>query len=356
MNDSEVLRLIDANVDRAQEGLRVLEDIARFMIDDASLAEALKEQRHRVGGAVAKTYRQLLSARRAAEDVGAFTNPASEMQRSDIEALVAANAKRVEESLRTLEEAAKLPLAGVPLNAEDFKEVRFALYDRERQLVDRLVRHNLRRRLRGLYVIVDPEVAKGRDIVEVAREAIEGGAHIIQLRDKVHDKGEQLETARRLQELCQRAGALFIVNDHVDLAIACDADGVHLGQTDLPVSIARKLLPLGKIVGCSTQTVEMALRAQAEGADYVGIGVFQSSTKVHAEPFENRLDVLRQIKEAVKIPVCAISGIDINNIDSVMEAGADMAAVISAVVGQPDVRAAARQLAERIENAVGSKD
>ncbi|MFQ5879481.1 MAG: thiamine phosphate synthase [Dehalococcoidia bacterium] len=350
MEEEKLLRLIDANVDRAQEGLRLLEDMARFLLDDASLAEAFKELRHRVGAAVASAYRDLLAARRATEDVTAFANPPGEMRRADLEALVAANAKRTQESLRALEETAKLPLPDVALRPEPFKEARFALYDLERRLLGRLLRHDLRPKLWGLYVIVDPEVAQGRDLVAVAREAIAGGARIIQLRDKVDDKGEQLATARQLQQLCEDTGALFIMNDHVDVAAACGAHGVHVGQTDLPVAAARRLLPLGAIVGVSTSgNVELALAAQAEGADYVAVGVFPSPTKPPAQPFPPRLDVLRQVKEAVSVPVCAISGINADNVHLVMENGADMAAVISAVVGQPDVRAAASRLVERME-------
>jgi thiamine-phosphate pyrophosphorylase len=351
VDDSKLLRLIDANVDRVQEGLRLLEDVARFMLDEAALSEALKALRHSIGGEVASSYGKLLSGRRVAEDVGASLNPPTEMERANLQGLIAANAKRVEESLRVLEEVAKLP--DLNLNAGSFKEMRFQLYDLERKLVDQVSRTELRAKLHGLYVIVDPEISAERDLVEVARRAIAGDARLIQLRDKVHDKGDQLETAIALRRLADETGTLFIVNDHIDLTIASDAHGVHLGQTDLPVAVARRLLPLGKIVGCSAQTVEMALQAEADGADYVGVGVFSSSTKVHAERFENRLDRLRKIKDAVSIPVCAISGITIDNVDSVLEAGADMVAVIRAVVGQPDVKAAARALADRIEKADG---
>ncbi len=348
MDDPKLLRLIDANVDRTQEGLRLLEDIARFMLDEAPLSEALKALRHHIGGAVANSYGGLLSSRRATEDVGASLNPPTEMERVGLQGLIAANAKRVEESLRVLEETAKLP--DLNLSPEVFKETRFELYDIERKLVDQLVRAELRLKLHGLYVIVDPEVAGERDLVQVAGQAIAGGARIIQLRYKLHDKGEMLDTAMALRRLADETETLFIVNDHLDLAIASDAHGVHVGQTDLPVAIARKLLPLGKIVGCSAQTVGMALRAQSDGADYVGVGVFPSSTKVHAERFENRLDRLRQIKDAVGMPVCAISGINVGNIDQVVAAGADMIAVISAVIGQTDVRTAARALTDRIES------
>lgn len=204
-----------------------------------------------------------------------------------------------------------------------------------------------RERLRGLYVIVDPQVIGGRSEDEVTRAAIAGGARLIQLRDKVRDKGVQLQVARRLKALCAEAGVLFIVNDHVDLALAVDADGVHVGQEDLPVPEVRRLVPSDFIVGCSTKTVEQALAAQADGADYVAVGVFPSPTKPSAQPFEHRLDVLSDIKAAVSVPVCAISGINEGNIDRVLAAGADMVAVISAVVAAANVEVAARALSDR---------
>ena len=347
--DASLLRLIDANIDRSQEGLRLLEDLARFALDDASLAGALKDLRHLIAGAVRADYLPLLSARRAPDDVAAFLNPPQEMERSHLESLVAANAKRVEESLRTLEETAKLPLPGLTLATKPFKEARFALYDLERRLIDRLLRQDLRARLRGLYVILDPEFARERDLLEVAQLALAGGARILQLRDKAHDKGDQLPLALSLREICNRNDALFIINDHVDLALACSAHGVHLGQTDLPVAAARRMLPIGSIVGCSTRTLEQARTAQAEGADYVAVGVFPSPTKPPVEPFHDRLDTLKAIKEAVSLPVCAISGINAGNIGQVLARGADMAAVISAVVAATGPREAARALAEKFK-------
>ena len=203
-----------------------------------------------------------------------------------------------------------------------------------------------RQKLRGLYVIIDPEVTAGRDELEIAREAMAGGARLIQLRDKRREKGLQLPIARGLRALCREKGALFFVNDHLDLALAAEADGVHLGQKDLPVDVVRRLAPRDMIIGCSTNDAEEARRAEADGADYVSVGrLYATGSKSDTRPAT--IDTLRAVKAAVSLPVCAIGGIDASNIDEVIAAGADMVAVIAAVVAAPDVRAAARRLAER---------
>jgi thiamine-phosphate pyrophosphorylase len=204
---------------------------------------------------------------------------------------------------------------------------------------------------RGLYVIIDPEVAGDRPEDEIARQAIEGGATLVQLRDKQREKGLQLPVARRLKEVCAQAGVPLIINDHLDLALAVEADGVHVGQKDLPVSIVRRLMP-GAIIGCSTNNVEEAVRAQADGASYVSVGrLFPTDSKADTRPAT--LDTLRAVKQAVHIPVAAIGGITEANIDAVLAAGADLVVVIGAVVAAPDVREAARRLAERISEHQG---
>ena len=207
----------------------------------------------------------------------------------------------------------------------------------------------MRGRLRGLYVIIDPAVAPGRDELEIARAALDGGARLIQLRDKTREKGGQLATAKLLRGVCREQGALFIVNDHLDLALAAEADGVHLGQKDLPVSVVRRLAPPEMIVGCSTNNPEEAQQAEADGADYVSVGrLFPTGSKDDTRPAT--AETLRAVKASVSLPVCAIGGINESNIDDVLAAGADMAAVIAAVTAAPDVREAARRLAARFRD------
>jgi thiamine-phosphate pyrophosphorylase len=208
-----------------------------------------------------------------------------------------------------------------------------------------------KRAIRGLYVIIDPAECHGQGVVAVARLALEGGASVVQWRDKRREKGDQLSEAMAIRDLCRKHNAVFIVNDHVDLALAVGADGVHLGQHDLPVEVARRLVPEGFIIGASTNNVAEARAAEAAGASYVAVGaIFRTASK---EPERTRAAspaVLREVKSAVSVPVVAIGGIDASNVDQVIEAEADAVAVISAVCGAEDVRAAARELCQRIGN------
>lgn len=197
--------------------------------------------------------------------------------------------------------------------------------------------------LRGLYVIIDPALAGERDLSQIAREAIAGGAALLQWRDKKREKGLQLADVRDLAQICRESGAPLIVNDHVDLALAAEADGVHVGQRDLPVSVVRRLVPDGWIVGASTNNADEARAAETDGADYVSVGnLFGTASKDDTRPAT--LETLREVKAAVRAPVCAIGGVDETNIASVVAAGADMAAVISAVMAADDPRAAAQRL------------
>lgn len=197
--------------------------------------------------------------------------------------------------------------------------------------------------IHGLYVIIDPAACRGRDPVEVARLALAGGASLIQWRDKHRDKGDQLDDARQIARACRQSGRVFIVNDHIDLAQAAGADGVHVGPHDLPVDVARSLAgPM--IVGASSNNAQEALAAERAGADYVAIGaIFATDSKSNTRPAS--LARISEVKAAVRAPVVAIGGINASNIREVVAAGADAAAVISAVCAADDPRAAAAALA-----------
>lgn len=204
------------------------------------------------------------------------------------------------------------------------------------------------KRIQGLYVIIDPEQTRGRNESEVARAALAGGARLLQYRDKRRDKGDQLPIAERLRDLCHEHGALLIINDHVDLALACQADGVHLGQHDLPLAAAKRIAGDRLLIGISTNNVVEALAAEAGGAAYVAVGsIFPTPTKGNTRPASP--ERLREVREAVRVPIVAIGGINADNIDQVLAAGADAVAVISAVTLADDVQAAAKALAARIE-------
>ncbi len=202
-----------------------------------------------------------------------------------------------------------------------------------------------------LYVITDAQLARGRSHREVIRAAIAGGATVVQYREKAGTTRQLIEEAQALRDLTRQLGVPLIVNDRVDIALAVDADGVHVGQDDMPAPIARKLMGPGKIVGVSATNLEEALQAERDGADYLGAGpIFATPTKPDAAP-PIGLDGLAEICRRVSIPVIAIGGINEENAAAVIEAGADGIAVVSAVVAAPDVEAAARRLRAVVETA-----
>ncbi len=196
-----------------------------------------------------------------------------------------------------------------------------------------------------LCVITDPQLCRGRPHRQVVEAAIAGGADAIQLRDKAAAGGSLYRVALELREITRRANVSFIVNDRLDIALAVDADGVHVGQQDLPASAARRVLGPGKILGVTAETVEEALLAEKDGADYLGVGpVFEArGTKSDAGPPQGPA-IIATMRPHTRLPIVAIGGIKAANARLVREAGADCAAVISAIVGADDIAQAAREL------------
>ncbi len=343
-----MLRIVDANLNRIGEGLRTLEDITRFILNDPEISEQLKTLRHDLLPRNRAVQRKLLNARKAEEDVGAFLDVDSETERADAISLVSANSRRVQQSLRVLEEVAKIQGEEYGLDWDEFKHARFNLYILEQRMVQKLLRQQKKAKVSGLYVIIDAEVLKGRNEVEVARQAILGGARMVQLRDKLRPKGMLVPLAQELKKVCAQSDVLFIVNDYLDLVIASDADGLHIGQEDLPFAEARRMLPADKIIGCSSATLDEALRADKQGADYIAVGsIYPTPTKPGTRLAG--LKMLRQVKKKVSVPVVAIGGINEDNIADVIRAGAGAFAVISAVLSGNDVRKASQRLVKIIE-------
>lgn len=206
----------------------------------------------------------------------------------------------------------------------------------------------------GIYVITDVVLRPGRTHVEIARAAVAGGARVVQLRDKSASDEALLEIAREIRRLTRQAGVLFIVNDRLELARAVGADGVHLGQGDLPAREARKSWPEG-ILGISCSDVATARRAEAEGADYLGLGpIFPTQTKEDAGPAIG-LEEIARVRAACSLPIAAIGGLHQGNVAQVAAAGATWAAVISAVVCAPNMEVAVRQLVEAFAQGEGER-
>lgn len=199
-----------------------------------------------------------------------------------------------------------------------------------------------------LYVITDETIAGGRSHADIAQRALRGGADVIQLRDKARSCAELVVVGREIAAIIRKAGAVFIINDRLDVAIACGADGVHLGQKDMLVSTARQLAPPGFVIGVSVGTVGEAVDAEREGADYLALSPALSTTSKDDAGPGHGLDRLREIRREVSLPLIAIGGINRQNVRDVIMAGADGIAVISAVVASPDITAAARDLKDLV--------
>lgn len=196
--------------------------------------------------------------------------------------------------------------------------------------------------MKGLYAITDPNLTPGQQLFEAVEAALRGGCRILQYRDKQHAAGDQLQIAQTLRQICADYNALFIINDDVALTRAVQADGVHLGKNDTALRDARDYLGTNTLIGISCYNdLNRAIAMAEAGADYVAFGrFFPSRTKPHAQPAT--LDTLRQAKRTLNIPIVAIGGITLDNADLVIEAGADMIAVIQGLFAQTDIEQTAR--------------
>ncbi len=310
-----LLRILDANFNRAREALRVLEDVARFRLNDGTTRTALRDVRHRLGAMEGAYGGALIASRDSVGDVGRATPVA---RRGDISALLAANFKRTQEAMRVLEEC----------GVRGASSLRFSLYDLEKAC-------DARRRLADirLYVLLDSSVAR-RPLERVAREAMAGGARMLQLRESGRTDRALVRLARRLAEAAHERGALFIVNDRPDIATAAGADGVHVGREDVPIVDAR----LVHIVGATTHSLREARAAVRAGADYVSVGpMYPTPLKPHlrARGF-TYLDGVKKLG----VPFFCIGGITRDSVRRTME----RVAVCGGVVGQTDVTSAARSI------------
>ena len=361
-----IRRLLDANLDRAREGLRVLEDWSRFALDRTDLVAACKDLRQRLGRLHHSRYKL---ERDTAGDGGAGLGHPAQLERRQPAQVLAANAGRVQEALRVLEEFGRLE---DPELAAEAAAIRYRLYDLEVELLQATAARDAaaggagaveaiaanesaghpfkardsagaerRKRLEActLYLITRPVP----ELERVVEAALQAGVRLVQYRAKEADDRSRLAEARALRDLCARHGALFVVNDRIDLALAVDADGVHLGQDDLPPALARRLLGPDKLIGRSTHAIQQLRQAEADGCDYVGVGpVNATPTKPGRTPVG--LDYVRQAAAEARIPWFAIGGIESSSLGPVLEAGACRVAVVRAITDAPDPGAATADL------------
>jgi thiamine-phosphate pyrophosphorylase len=335
----EAARILDASANRAREALRVVEDYCRFALDDEFLSRECKIMRHDLTEALLSAGRlPLLAARDTEGDVGTTISTMSEGQRESLLEVVRTNLKRLQEALRSLEEYGKIfrPELGAAM-----EQLRYASYTLERAI---LLGQNSRQRLANarLYLLVTGS-ACAASLEFVVAEAAAGGVDVVQLREKDLGYRDLLQRARQVRQWTRDAGVLFIVNDRPDIARLAEADGVHLGQDDLPVRDARRIVGPDALIGVSTHSVEQLQQAIRDGASYVGIGpVFPSRTKQFEELAG--LEYVRQAMGETSLPAFALGGITLENAPQVLAAGAKRLAVSSAICGADEPRPVARAL------------
>lgn len=337
MNNS-LYRIIDANVNRASEGLRVCEDIARFSTNNSALTEKIRILRHDVRVCFSSFDVLLLRSRDAASDVGFAVSAQSvcDIKRSTV-AVWCANWKRVQEALRSIEEMCKT--SNLYAQGKQIEAMRFHAYTLEKEgsaSVSVLLPA-------GIYGITASHRARGRDTLTVAHEMIRGGIAILQYREKYKPMKEQFHECSELRKMTADAGIPFIVNDHIDLACAVEADGVHIGQDDMPISVIRSIIP-DMMVGLSTHSPQQYEDAVVSGADYVGVGpIFATTTKENVcAPVG--MEYLQYAVSRQDISFVAIGGITFESLPTIIHAGARTIALVTALTESEDVYDTTKQV------------
>ena len=337
------LRLLDANYNRGREALRLLEDYARFVLDDPHLSKKAKQLRHELSKSLSEIPEvDRLAARDITSDVGTnITTPAEQIRTSEL-AVVTAAAQRLTEALRSLEEYSKI---NVPQVALQIEKLRYRAYDLENQILLR-ARPKLRLDEVRLYVLLTEKLCK-LPILEVAQQALAGGADCIQLREKDKTDPQSLDLANRIANLCHEAGALVIMNDRPDLAVLAGADGVHLGQDDLPVAQARKIATQRMIVGKSTHSIAEVQAALTEQPDYLALGsIFPSPTKPQVPCCGTKL--IEQVRQVYSGPLFAIGGVTLEIAHQALAAGATGLALCQALCDSESPQTTCRDILKKL--------
>ena len=342
-------RAVDANANRAREALRVLDDYVRFVLDDATLSEELKGLRHEFARLIAQLPATLFDeARETLRDVGTGITASGEFARESAADVARVNFKRLQEALRSLEEFGKVM---APHIAPGVEAIRYRAYTVERTVG---IGTDAREKLHNakLYVLLTgANCAASLDWT--IRQAADGGADIVQLREKSLSDRDLLERARNVRRWTREAGTLFIMNDRPDIARLVGADGVHLGQDDMSVKDARQVLGTGPLIGVSTHTPEQVRKAVLDGASYIGVGpTFASSTKDFDQL--TGLEFVRQATGMTTLPTFVIGGVNADNIGEAVAAGARRVAVSAAICQVDDPAPIAARLRAALPGSPGS--
>jgi len=348
----KLFRIIDANINRASEGLRVLEDLARFYYDDMPISERLKKIRHNIRKSMTDYLPECLAGRDTINDVGLSISKKNKIDdKTSLEELAAANFKRLQEALRTIEE--DLRVLGKFGLSKVYEEYRYASYTLEKDFSRVNCCLTKKQKLNtDLYCITAEGYSCGRNNIEVVRAMINSGVKIIQYREKEKKLLQKYHECLNIRELTQATGVTFIINDDIDIAMMIKADGVHIGQDDLPVEKVRELVGPEMIIGVSTHSPEQAQDAANRGADYIGVGpIYKTFTKKDVcEPVG--LKYLDYAVNNVGIPFVAIGGIKEHNICEVKSRGANCIAMVTEIVGAEDIEEKIKRVKQKLSSAV----
>jgi len=325
--DNRIAQLIDANLDRAREGLRVMEDWCRFGLKRSDFSIQIKGWRQQLGAHHHNIYRK---ARLTSEDPAMGVPHPLQKQRATPEEIFIANSSRVQEALRVLEEFTRIT---DPMLSEIAAKIRYETYEIEVEVLNSkegMYRRNILKDC-SLYLIT----ANKEDLKETVLKCLLSGVQIVQYREKTLNDIEKINQAKDIASLCKKYNSLFIVNDRIDIALAVNADGIHLGQEDIPTKIARQILGSEKIIGRSTHSFEEIKDAEEEGCDYIGIGpIFPSKTKKIRHPLG--IDYLKEGFKRTLLPSFAIGGINSSNINKLNEIENLRIAVSDAIINSND--------------------
>ena len=339
----ETYRILDANFNRVREALRVCEDCGRFALNDPAITAMAKGMRSDLREVLqAMPVAEFIASRDTPGDIGTEITSPTEASRRDLGEVAIAACKRLAEALRSIEEYSKFVAPGQVFNIE---RLRYNAYTLEQRLVGRL---QVGRRFADvrLYVLVGTACCTG-SVRDVARAALAGGADALQLREEDVPDSVLLALAAELRELTDETGKILLINDRADIASLVAADGLHLGQHDLPIAEARRLLRPGAIIGKSAHSLQEARAAVNEGADYVSVGPMFPTTTKDAGPVAGP-ELLAEAAKHICLPLVPIGGITADNVGRLLEAGAERVAVCAAVCGAADPKAAAAEIRKRL--------
>jgi len=343
-----VYRIIDANFNRAREALRVMEEFCRFALNNSSLTSRSKQLRHELAAEIVKfDSARLIACRDTLGDVGVNKTVENQLGRESLNDCFTAACKRLPEALRVLAEVTQTMDAAVSRSIEN---LRYTAYTLEKDIVVFAAPAEKFRKVR-LYVIISSNIAA--EVMGLTKQCIAGGADCIQLRAKAVDDDKLFALAADFMQLCAEGGVLSIINDRIDIAVAAQADGVHLGQNDMSVAQARELQMSPLIIGKSTHCPEQLRLARDEQPTYIGLGpVFSTATKPTTPPVG--LDYVKQGVELLSdsgIGHVAIGGITLDNVSEVLKAGGRSVAVCSAVMQALEPAWVCQKLKEKLVSA-----